>query len=89
MTFQVLTEIGILAKLVVIILKYYFALLSGMLSVSCREVGVDCDFVGKGESEKELMDNLVDHAIKDHGFTREDVLKPEMQEKIKAHIHRS
>lgn len=55
-----------------------------MLSVSCREVGVDCDFVGKGESEKELMDNLVDHAIKDHGFTREDVLKPEMQEKIKA-----
>ena len=52
MTFQVLTEIGILAKLVVIILKYYFALLSGMLSVSCREVGVDCDFVGKGESEK-------------------------------------
>ncbi|MDW0134041.1 MAG: DUF1059 domain-containing protein [Nitrososphaeraceae archaeon] len=54
-----------------------------MFSVSCREVGVDCDFVGKGESEKELMDNLVDHAIKDHGFTREDVLKPEMQEKIK------
>ena len=32
-----------------------------MLSVSCREVGVECDFVGKGESEKELMDNLVDH----------------------------
>lgn len=30
-----------------------------MLSLSCREVGVDCDFVGK-ESEKELMDNLVD-----------------------------
>lgn len=83
------TKIAILAKLVVIILKYYYALLSGMLSVSCREVGVDCDFVGKGESEKELMDNLVDHAIKDHGFTREDVLKPEMQEKIKAHIHKS
>ena len=60
-----------------------------MLSVSCRDVGVDCDFVGKGESEKELMDNLIEHAIKDHGYTREDVLKPEMQEKIKAHIHQS
>lgn len=83
-----LYENRILAKLVVIILKYYFALESGMLSVSCREVGVDCDFVGK-ESEKELMDNLVDHAIKDHGFTRENVLKPEMQEEIKAHIHQS
>lgn len=60
-----------------------------MLSVSCRDVGVDCDFVGTGESEKELMDNLIDHAIKDHGYTRENVLKPEMQEKIKAHINKS
>jgi len=57
--------------------------------VSCRDVGVDCDFVGTGESEKELMDNLIDHAIKDHGYAREDVLKPEMQEKIKAHINKS
>jgi len=54
-----------------------------MLSVSCREVGVDCDYVGKGETENELMDNLIEHAITDHGYTREDVLKPEMQEKIK------
>ena len=60
-----------------------------MLSVSCREVGVDCDYVGKGETENELMDNLIEHAIKAHGYTREDVLKPEMQEKIKAHIHKS
>ena len=71
------------------ILKYYFSILFLMLSVSCREVGVDCDYVGKGETEKELMDNLVEHAIKDHGYSREDVLKPEMQEKIKAHIHKS
>ena len=53
-----------------------------MLSVSCREVGVDCDFVGKGETEEELMSHLINHAIKDHGYTREDVLKPEMQETI-------
>ena len=60
-----------------------------MLSVSCRDVGVDCDFKGSGETEEELMNNLVDHAIKDHGHTREDVMKPEMQEKIKAHIQKS
>src|SRR5574342_261643 len=35
-----------------------------MLSVSCREVGVDCDYVGKGETENELMDNLIEHAVK-------------------------
>ena len=50
-----------------------------MLSVSCKDVGVDCDFRGTGETEEELMNNLVDHAIKDHGYT-------EMQEKIKAKI---
>ena len=55
-----------------------------MLSVSCRDVGVDCDFKGTGETEEELMNNCVEHAIKDHGWTREDVMKPEMQEKIKA-----
>jgi len=57
-----------------------------MLSVSCRDVGVDCDFRGTGETEEELMNNLVDHAIKDHGYTREYVMKPEMQEKIKSKI---
>ena len=60
-----------------------------MLSVSCRDVGVDCDFRGSGETEEELMNNLVDHAIKDHGYTREYVMKPEMQEKIKAKIKKS
>ena len=60
-----------------------------MLSVSCRDVGVDCDFKGTGETEEELMNNLVDHAIKDHGYTREYVMKPEMQEKIKAKIKNS
>lgn len=60
-----------------------------MLTVTCRDVGVDCDFKGTGETEEELMNNLVDHAIKDHGYAREDVMKPEMQEKIKAHIQKS
>ena len=26
-----------------------------MLTVSCREVGCDCDFVAKGETEEDLM----------------------------------
>ena len=60
-----------------------------MLSVSCRDVGVDCDFRGTGKTEEELMNNLIDHAIKDHGYTREYVMKPEMQEKIKAKIKKS
>jgi len=33
---------------------------------------------------------LVEHPIKDHGYTREEeVMKPELQEKIKGHILKS
>jgi hypothetical protein len=35
------------------------------------------------------MNNLVDYAIKDHGYTCEYVMKPEMQNKIKAKIQKS
>jgi predicted small metal-binding protein len=70
-------------------LKYNKIIMSTMLSVSCRDVGVDCDFKGTGETEEELMNSLVDHAIAHHGYTREYVMEPGMQEKIKAQIKRS
>ena len=60
-----------------------------MLAVSCRCVGVDCDFKGTGETEEELLNCLVDYAIKDHGYTSEQMMKPEMQEKIKAKIKKT
>ena len=28
-----------------------------MLTVSCRDVGMDCDYVCKGETEQEIMKN--------------------------------
>ena len=49
-----------------------------MFFVSYRDVGVDRDFRGTGETEEELMNNLVDHAIKDHGYTYEYAMKTEM-----------
>ena len=52
-----------------------------MLSVSCRNVGGDCDFRGTGQTEEEFMNNLVNHSIKDQGYTHENVMKPEIQER--------
>ena len=58
-----------------------------MLSVSCRErCWSRLWFKWTGETEEGLMDSLVDHAIKGHGYTYEYAMKPEMQEKIKAKI---
>jgi hypothetical protein len=35
-------------------------------------------FRGTSEIEEDLMNNLADHPIKDNGYTREYVMKPEM-----------
>ena len=59
-----------------------------MLYVSCREVGMCCDFVVKGETEEELLKNAGQHAV-EHGYKKEDIMKPELIEKIKTNMHKS
>ena len=56
-----------------------------MLTVSCRDVGMDCDYVCKGETEEEIMRN----AVQDHHYKAEDIMTPELQQKIKSHIKRA
>ena len=51
---------------------------------TCREVGMDCDFVARGNSEEEILAQAAAHAQKDHGFTS---IPPEVIEKVKAAIH--
>jgi predicted small metal-binding protein len=60
-----------------------------MLTVSCREVGMDCDYVCKGETEEEIMKNAEEHAMKDHGYKTEDLMTPDLRENIRSHIKRS
>ena len=52
--------------------------------MSCREVGMDCDFVARGENENEILAKAAAHAKADHGMDSipEDVLK-----KVKAAVH--
>jgi len=40
-----------------------------MYILVCRETGLDCDFVIKGETKEELLKNGADHAIQQHGMT--------------------
>jgi predicted small metal-binding protein len=61
-----------------------------MLTVSCREVGMDCDYVCKGETKEEIMKNAAEeHAMKDHEYKADDLMTPELREKIRSHIKRS
>jgi predicted small metal-binding protein len=56
-----------------------------MLTVSYCEIGVDCDYVAKGETEEEeeIMKNAGEYAVKDHGYKQKDIMNPEMKEKNK------
>jgi predicted small metal-binding protein len=58
-----------------------------MLTVSCREVGENCDYVLEGETEEEIMKKAAEHAVRDHGYNEQDIMTPEMKQKIKSHIY--
>jgi predicted small metal-binding protein len=70
-------------------LKSNELILIHMLILSCRDVGQNCDCIVQGETEEELMKNAAEHAVKDHGYTEEDIMTAEMKERIKSHIHKS
>ncbi len=44
-----------------------------MLTLLCRETGLDCDYVIKGETEEEILTNGAEHAMKVHGMKVEDI----------------
>ena len=52
--------------------------------VSCREVGVDCDFVAKGETEQEVLQQCAEHARSAHGMTE---IPPELAQKVRTAMH--
>ncbi len=53
-------------------------------TVSCRDVGMDCDFVAKGNSEEEIMSQVSDHARTDHNMNE---IPAEVRDKVRASIH--
>jgi predicted small metal-binding protein len=51
--------------------------------VSCRDVGVDCDFVARGETDQDILKQCAEHARSAHNMTE---LPPELATKVKAAI---
>lgn len=52
-------------------------------SISCRDVGVDCDFTAKADTVEELMQKTAQHAKEAHGY---DSIPPELAPKVQAAI---
>jgi len=49
----------------------------------CRDAGVDCDFVARGETEEELFRNAFEHGREFHGMKE---IPKDLQEKMRTLI---
>jgi predicted small metal-binding protein len=55
--------------------------------LSCREVGCYdyCDYIVTGETEEDVVRSAAEHDIKEHGKTKNDIVK--VREKLKGFIY--
>lgn len=56
------------------------------MTLACRDLGADCPYVARGETEEALMADVAKHAKEAHGYTDEQLKDPEMVKKVKAAI---
>ena len=52
-------------------------------SISCRDVGVDCDFKATGETVEDVMRSCAEHAKTAHGMNE---IPPELAKKVQSAI---
>ncbi len=51
--------------------------------IYCRDAGVDCDFVARGETEEELFRKALEHGREAHGMKE---IPADLKEKMRALI---
>jgi predicted small metal-binding protein len=51
--------------------------------VSCKDVGVDCDFVIRGETTEDILQQAAEHARTVHNMTE---IPPDVAEKLRGAI---
>jgi predicted small metal-binding protein len=56
-----------------------------MYILVCRESGLDCSFVIKGETKEEFLKNGADHAMQKHGMHAEDIYLNDLPVNLLCH----
>jgi predicted small metal-binding protein len=44
-----------------------------MIRLSCRESGLECDYMVEGKTEKDALNLISEHAVKVHNMKAEDI----------------
>jgi len=55
-------------------------------TLACRDTGIDCSHVSRGETIEELWEDGVKHVKEKHGYTDEQLNDPKFKEEMKAFI---
>jgi len=58
-------------------------------SFACRDIGVACNFVARGETEEEVLAQAGKHAKEVHGYTDAQINDPGMQKEVKGAVKRT
>jgi predicted small metal-binding protein len=56
-----------------------------MFVLVCRETGLDCDYIIKGETKEEFLENGAEHAIYQHGMNTEHIYFDEIPVNFLCH----
>jgi predicted small metal-binding protein len=56
-----------------------------MYVLVCRESGLDCDFIIKGETKEEFLKNGADHAIQKHRMNANDIYLKDIPANLLCH----
>ena len=43
------------------------------MELSCRESGLDCDYVAEGKTQDEVLKNISEHAVDFHNMRAEEI----------------
>lgn len=44
-----------------------------MIKLSCKESGLECDYIAEGKTEDEVLKHISEHAINVHNMRAEDI----------------
>jgi predicted small metal-binding protein len=56
---------------------------AAMKDMHCRDAGMNCDFVARGNTEKEILDQASQHAQQAHSMK----MTPDMEQQVRGLIH--
>jgi len=56
-----------------------------MKTFTCRDIGIDCDFVAEASPEEDIMAKITEHGKSVHSYKDEDFTE-ELVEKVKGAI---